>query len=123
MGYMCSENRKKVQRALNKAVREVNHEIERDELWHGRFVIEQTAAWWIGSNLPHDHSLVVEFRFLDRKTGFSVTEIKNANSAMLWNGSWLFRRMNDFICVDVNVWANEGWEALKNDTTMYVRRR
>lgn len=119
MAWKTTQNRRKVQRALNKCVRAFNESIRDDELWHGRFVVYQTDAWWI--NRDGSYELVIELTYKDKKTGQSTSEILSANRAMFLNGSAIFERMNEFILFECRVWAREGLEDLKNDTTDYAK--
>lgn len=42
--WLTSQNKKRHQRAINKLVREMNRNLERDELWCGRFMIRQDES-------------------------------------------------------------------------------
>ena len=42
--YIYIKNRKKQQRAVNRAIRAINKLIEKDPLWRGRFFIYQRQA-------------------------------------------------------------------------------
>lgn len=107
MNWRSSMYRKRHQSQFNKVCRNMNKSIAEDNLWHGRFVIEQNASWF----LPYgdgSHYLVVDYQFRDKKTGRISKRMGEANPLCHWNGSKLFWEMNDFITKDCfdDVWAN-----------------
>lgn len=118
-GFKFSQNRKKVQRAVNRTVRALNRNITEDNLWRGRFVVYQSAAWWMRTD--DKYRLIVELVFKDKKTGQSTSEIMTANRAMFFGGEALYKRMNDFIIHESGVWVREGLDAIRNDTTDYTK--
>lgn len=100
---MKSHDRRKHQRWLNDFCRTQNKNIYNDELWRGRFVVEQVATrmeWFEDKSGGILHCLL---RFRDKKTG----------RTKLWYTDCLevawryFFQMNDFIVKDCAVWENE----------------
>ena len=120
-GWKYSQNRKVHQRVINKYTRKMNKALEKDGLWHGRFVIRQTAAEWF----PYeDHSgwvLAVRLTFIDKKTGTSYSEWRKTNDWAFLNGYHVWERMNWFIVEYADVWREEGIEALHADKTDYTK--
>lgn len=109
-GWKTSSNRKVHQRAINKAIRQVNKNITNDDLWLGRFYIKQGSyhQWWQYED-GSGGNLYVVLEFHDRLTG-RVKEIgEETNHFTYWNGSHLFRDMNDFIVneYDCNAWGGD----------------
>ena len=120
MGWRSSEKKKRHQSQFNKVCRNINQSIIKDELWRGRFVIEQNASWF----LPYgdgSHYLVVDYQFRDKKTGRISKKMGEANSLCHWNGSKLFWEMNDFITKDCynDVWA-DAQKNIYGDKTDYT---
>lgn len=110
--WITSQNRKKHQRAANKAIRDMNKSIYNDELWKGRFYGRIEHTDWA----PYeDHSggeLFCFVELIDKKTAFKKVMLTTANELKTF--PWhLFKEMNHFIVEDVNVWA----ENPKVDTT------
>ena len=105
MGYRYSANRKCHQRQVNKVFRAVNKNIERDDLWQGRFVVRQQASYFIQYEDKSGCYLVVVYDFLDKKTGqVSRTYYEPDYSLSMFGGTKLFMQMNDFIVLDCDVW-------------------
>ena len=100
---MKSHNRKNHQRWLNAFCRLVNHNIEIDTLWLGRFVVEQkgTEMEWFDDNSGGLLYCLLQFR--DKKTG--RTSLWQANCLEV--EIWMWYKMNNFIVEDCNVWELE----------------
>lgn len=122
MSWKTSQNRKVYQRMVNKAMRAVNENIERDSLWRGRFVVRQVRADWVDDCFG-GRALVVELEFRDKKTGYTSTMVREANSLCFLNGHKVFEQMNYFITEECNVWVKEGFEVLYADKTDYTKVR
>ena len=71
VGWLCSKNRKRHQRAMNKLMRDLNKNIENDNLWQGRFYVKQTAAQWHEYEDKSGAELWVVLSFIDKKTGIT----------------------------------------------------
>lgn len=121
-GWKNSLNPKVHQRAVNKILREMNKNIEEDELWMGRFFIRQ----WARSVITYeDHSgmyLALEMRLYDKKTKKYVEWFSDSHEATIWGGSSVWERMNRFIVEDLDVWRQgdprkdkQDWRAVSQD--------
>ena len=100
---MRSKNRRNHQRWLNKFCRVVNHGIENDNLWLGRFVVEQIATDMDWFDDKSGGLMYCRLRFRDKKTG--KTLIWNTNCLEV--GHKMFMKMNNFIVEDCAVWEKE----------------
>lgn len=102
--WLTSKNTKVHQRRMNKAMRDLNKNIEKDELWHGRFYVHQVArqrqVYEDGSGME----LWVTLELVDRKTGRTRQMLDTVN---YWTSfcSRLWWEMNSFIVKDVDVWS------------------
>ena len=106
MGYRYSSNRKRHQRQVNKVFRALNKNIEKDELWQGRFVARQRASYFVQYEDKSGYYLVVVYDFLDKKTGQTSRLYNELGwSLSFFNGTKLFMQMNDFIVLDCDVWG------------------
>lgn len=114
-------NRQKHQRRLNKYVRELNKNIEQDNLWHGRFVVRQYATQWYRFEDGSGYELYATLLFIDKKNGRIYTDRMTANEWCMWNGSKLWYTMNEFITKYDDVWSAEGRDALYTDKTDYTK--
>lgn len=107
MSWKHSLNPKVHQRAVNKILREMNKNIENDELWMGRFFMRQWARKVI---TYEDHSglfLWLELRLYDKKTKKYRRWFCDSHDVIGFNGSKVWQKMNDFIVEDLDVWHNE----------------
>ena len=108
---MASHNRKNHQRWLNTFIREVNQTIAKDELWLGRFVVEQKATEMEWFSDGSGGLLYCLLQFRDKKTGRTTTW----NTDCLEINNRIFWKMNDFITVDCHVWETEKpYEEVRN---------
>ena len=105
-GWLSSTNRKRHQRAINTAVREVNELMKQDKEWQGRFYIHQTSAKWKIDEDGCGH-LYVKLEFCDRKTGITHSFWGDANRICWINNSTLLWEMNDFVIHKVKYWAEK----------------
>ena len=106
---MKSHNRRNHQRWLNAYCRAVNKNIYDDDLWRGRFVVEQLATAMDWFEDKSGGLLYCTLQFRDKKTGRTKiwrTDALEVNWKMFWE-------MNDFIVKDCAVWENED---PRNDT-------
>jgi len=126
MGWMYSFNRKKQQRNMNKYVRAINKNLENDGLWRGRFYVRQvdSPVFYVyedksGASLEHIHLVLT-----DRVTGQTVDGWDNMNGWCHWNGSRLWRFVNDAIVEKLDIWRNgpNPYE-IKNDPKYDYRRK
>lgn len=118
--WKTSQYKKKHQRAVNAEFRAMNKAIAADNLWRGRFVIEQLASWFLPYEDHSGHYLLVSYQFRDKKTGQIKKRWCEANSLLF--GVRLFREMNDFIVEDCydNTWAKPK-EYIYDDVVDYTK--
>ena len=102
--WLCSKNRKRHQHAMNAIVRQLNRNIEQDDLWKGRFYARQVASGWRIYEDKSGAELIVTLRFYDKVTGITKDYYGIANELRRWNGFRVWHLMNDFIVEDVKAW-------------------
>lgn len=107
MDWLTSQNRKRHQRAINKSVRRVNQAIEKDDLWHGRFVIRQERSEFYSYEDKSGAELWVVLCFLDKKTGTKWHIADTVNHFRTRDNAWLFYEMNRFIIEKAKAWEND----------------
>ena len=108
---MTSHKRRNHQRWLNSYIRAWNKGLENDELWQGRFKIEQVSTqmeWFDDNSGGIMHCLL---RFRDKKTKKETLWYTDCVEVE-WK-MWL--HMNDFIVKDCAVWENENPYEEKRD--------
>lgn len=100
---MRSHKRKNHQRWLNALCRKVNRDIANDDLWLGRFVVEQKNSnmEWFDDGSGGIMTCTLQFR--DKKTGIVETWYTDC----LEIGWQMWEKMNNFIVQTVGVWENE----------------
>lgn len=103
--WICNLNRKKQQRKINKLVRNMNKNIENDNLWKGRFYCHQVYSpqWYIYED-KSGAELFVHLEFVDKQTGKTMLAADTVSCWCHWGGIRLFRAMNDFIVNYCAVW-------------------
>ena len=105
--WLTSMDRKVHQRALNRLVREFNKNLEKDDLWNGRFTIQQIySPQW---SLYEDGSgaeLFVHLKIIDRCTGRYYVAAETVNHWRGFNGNgWrLWEKLNWLITQHWDVW-------------------
>ena len=99
--WLTSKNRKRHQRAMNKIMREINRNIEQDDLWKGRFYVRQVGAQWYIYPDKSGAELIVRLRFYDKVTGVTKAYVGTSNELRMWNGFRMWLLMNNFIVEDV----------------------
>jgi hypothetical protein len=107
MAWLSSHKRKRHQRAVNKYVRQVNKQIEDDELWRGRFVVKQIKSQFYHYEDGSGATLGIHFRFYDKKTGIIEDWFETSSVINMWHGSRLFWKMNKFITEYCDAWSKE----------------
>ena len=83
-------------------MRQLNEDIQNDDLWRGRFYVRQVAAQWYEDK--NGAELWVVLRFYDKKTGITKEVADTVNHWRYFGGSHLWWAMNDFIVKTVKVW-------------------
>lgn len=99
-----TNNRKKVQRQVNKIFRQMNRIIENDNLWRGRFVVRQKGTDWINYCGSREYFLSVTYEFIDKKTG-QISRLYREGDFSLDRHIGI--QMNNFIVNDCRVWEKE----------------
>ena len=99
---MKNKDIKKIMKKVTRTIRDINKNIENDNLWLGRFCIvpiridgyrydDRSGAW-----------CKCYLAFIDKATGKQMLGIMEDTITIRADLYWL---MNDFICEQVNVWA------------------
>lgn len=100
--------RKKYQRKLNYKMRRLNKNIERDELWRGRFVFLQKDSYWQKFEDGSGGELILFIRAYDKKTGYYHDyRLVYAPWILTFNWNLTMEVGNTFIVKDLDVWRNE----------------
>ncbi len=90
---------------MTRLIRETNRNIEKDNLWKGRFYVRQVGnAEFIRYDDKSGAELYVKLECVDRKTGKTYIKGESVNHWRIFNGSNLFGFMNWFIVDFVKVW-------------------
>lgn len=106
--WLTSMNQKRHQRAINRLVRDLNKNLEQDDLWLGRFMVRQIESpQWIRYEDGSGAELYITLEFVDRCTGRYYRMCESVNHWRLWGGSCLWRAMNDFIVERCDVWSEK----------------
>ena len=107
--WLTSKNRKTHQRALNRAVRAFNKQLEQDDLWNGRFVVRQyeDSPRWCRYKDGSGAELWVKLKFIDRATGRYYVGAHTVNEWCSFNGSRIWRLMNWLITRHWDVWTED----------------
>ena len=122
-----TKNRKKQQRAVNRAIRAINKLIEKDPLWRGRFFIYQRQAIYYEFEDGSGAEMIFLFEFVDKATGYRALSIADTNEAINHSG-WAMSR---FITEYTDAWKNSDpyldftdYQKLKNNNYMlnYTKR-
>ena len=108
--WLTSMDRKVHQRAMNRLVRKFNRALEKDDLWCGRFVIQQIySPQWIRYEDGSGAELFVHLKFIDRTTGRYWIAAHNVNEwrGFFNNGSRIWEIMNWLITMHWDVWQED----------------
>jgi len=107
MKWLTSKNKKRHQREINRLVRDLNKNIEQDDLWYGRFYMRQVYSpqWHLyedGSGAEY----FVHLECVDKCTGRTFLKADTVNHwrGATGNGWRLWEFMNWFIVEHCNVW-------------------
>ena len=114
---MISHKRRKHQHWFNRYCRKVNKSIEDDDLWLGRFYIDQKATqmhWFDDGSGGIMYALIVMH---DRKTGRTKEKWYDGLD-MEWKFWWDF---NNFIIEDCKVWEEE--PDIRNNRIDYRKKK
>lgn len=107
--WLTSKDRKVHQRAINRAVRACNKQLELDDLWLGRFVVRQyeDSPRWRKYEDGSGAELWVKLKFIDRATGRYYVGNHTVNEWCSFNGSRIWRIMNWLITKHWHVWQED----------------
>ena len=119
---MAWKQRKRVQRKLNVLVRRMNDNIEKDELWKGRFFAHQIKSHWISFEDGSGGLLVAQLRYVDRQTGQTLDNWFSTCGLTWYDETKMFELMNCFIVDYCKVWENEP-RITKNNTKDFRGRK
>ncbi len=114
---MRDRQQKKAQSKINKCVHLMNKNIEKDNLWRGRFYARQVDANWERFEDGSGGILTVWIEARDKKTG-----LYHGFALDNYNTSWcLWREMNEFIIEYSHVWDNIN--EVKEDKTNWSKTK
>ena len=107
--WLTSMNKKKHQRAINRAVRSFNKQLEQDDLWLGRFIVRQyeSSPQWRRYEDGSGAELYVRLKFIDRATGRYYVGNHTVNEWCNFNGARIWRIMNWLITEHWDVWQED----------------
>ena len=108
--WLTSRNKKRHQRAINNLVRAMNHNLEQDVLWCGRFMIRQDESpQWRRYEDDSGAELYVRLRFIDRATGRYYVKWETVNHwrGLRGNGWNIWLTMNWLITEHWDVWQED----------------
>ena len=104
--WICSTNRKVHQRKLNKLVKDINKNIQDDDLWKGRYFIRQYSAEFQKYEDNSGGELFVYLRFYDKKDMKYQTFFGDSCAICHFGGYRLWMTMNSFITEISSAWQN-----------------
>lgn len=106
MKWLTSMDRKVHQRAINRLVRMFNKQLEKDDLWCGRFIVRQyeDSPQWCRYIDGSGAELCVKLKFIDRATGRCYVGAHSVNKWRSFNGSCIWRLMNWLITEHWDIW-------------------
>ena len=108
--WLTSMNPKRHQRAINKLIRVANKSLDQDDLWLGRFVVEQIdSPHFVYYSDKSGAELYVTIKVTDRCTGRYYVKYDTVNHwrGFKGNGWRLWEFINWFIVEHCNVWAED----------------
>ena len=101
---MRDKRRRKLQRDVNKKVRNLNLNIRNDPLWKGRYFARQIKASFYDFEDGSGTNIVFILRYTDRKMGKTKDfSFDSYSGGTRWLGWDFFKTMNDFI-INSGVW-------------------
>lgn len=112
-GWKTTLKRKKIQRHINKVLRDMNHNIERDNLWLGRFYAHQERITFEMSDDGTYCYAIVKVKFTDRKTGKYFYHYFHKEDFMC-SAYRIWKAMNEFIVETCNVWNEDPRPSIHN---------
>lgn len=110
---------KKAQRELNKIIREVNTAIEKDDLWNGRFYIDQISSLWHEYEDKSGGEIFAILVCVDKKNGQFYPYAYHFLPNFKLSRGHLFWFMNEFI-VEVSDTYKNGNNPYKEKHISYI---
>ena len=111
--WKTTTKRKKIQRHINKVLRDMNKNIECDDLWLGRFYCYQTDIAFAMSEDGTYRYAAIGVEFKDRKSGKAMHHVFRKEDFM--GHAWrVWERMNYFITEWCEVWNEDPRPSVKN---------
>ena len=113
LNWKTTTNKKKIQRHINKVIRNMNKSIERDDLWLGRFYCRQKSiSYEMSENGSYMYALVC-VEMIDRKTGkFAIYWLRKED---FMGSAWrCWEKMNFFVTEYCDVWREDPRPSIKN---------
>ncbi len=102
---MRDKKRRKLQRQVNKVVKNMNLDIRNDPLWKGRYFARQVDVAFLNWEDNSGVEMKFALKFMDRKTKQSREYYFDTYTSGAKRLNWeLFEAMNDFI-INSGVWA------------------
>lgn len=95
----------KVNHKVNKIIRDINKELEEDELWKGRFVLRQIEKQVFRYSDLSGWYLTYKYRIYDKKTGYIAEKWFDHYDICYGARLWYF--VNDFITKKSEVWNED----------------
>lgn len=108
--WLTSMDRKVHQRAINRLVRDMNRNLENDDLWCGRFMVRQTESpQWRRYEDGSGAELWVRLTFIDRCTGRYYVRWESVNHwrGLRATGYEIWHLMNWLITEHWDVWQED----------------
>ena len=108
--WLTSLDRKVHQRAMNRLVHRFNKALEEDDLWLGRFMVQQIYyPQWHKYEDNSGAELFIHLKFIDRATGRYWIAAHNVNEwrGFYNNGYRLWETMNWLITEHWDVWQED----------------
>lgn len=119
---MRDKRKRKLQRGVNKEVKNLNLNIRNDSLWKGRYFAHQIKAKFYDFKDGSGTNIIFTLRYTDRKTGKTKDFYFDSYSGgTRWLGWKFFETMNDFI-INSGVWEENPRPTYEN-TPDYRKER
>jgi hypothetical protein len=111
--WKTTTNKKKIQRHINKVIRDMNKSLERDNLWLGRFYCRQKKIFYEMSEDGTYMYARICVEMTDRKTNRSTVYWLRKEDFMC--GAWRFwEQVNSFITEYCAVWLENPRPSINN---------
>ena len=91
--WLISKDKEEHQKVIDDLIEKINKDIEKDNVWKGRFYVEQINSNWS----KNDANLWVSLKFNDRNSLTTHIATGTVNEWKCFNGFKLKKEMNNFI--------------------------